>query len=139
MTVDYPGDAEIMRIRFAQGSPQDQVVILNTVAETYIAEIVNAERQEAVMSRDVLDRMAKKTKDEVRQKSEAIYKLRRDLNQSEVSDVSKQLLMKRLEALSDRRIKMDDQLFELKLQADLIAVKRKGDLEKQSTAQRLPS
>jgi hypothetical protein len=36
--------------------------------------------------------------------------------------------------LSDRRIKLDDQLFELKLEADLIAVKRKGDLEKQSSA-----
>ena len=134
MTVDYPGDAEIMRIRFAQGTPQEQAEIVNAVAETYIAEIVDAERQDAVRARDLLDRMAKKAKDEVRQKSAATYNLRRELNQSEVSDISKQLLMKRLDALSDRRIKLDNQLFELKLGADLIAVKRKDDLEQLSAA-----
>ena len=134
MTVDYPGDAEIMRIRFAQGTPQEQAEIVNAVAEAYIAEIVDAERQDAVRARDLLDRMAKKAKDEVRQKSAATYNLRRELNQSEVSDISKQLLMKRLDALSDRRIKLDNQLFELKLGADLIAVKRKDDLEQLSAA-----
>ena len=134
MTVDYPGDAEIMRIRFARGTPQEQAEIVNSVAETYITEIVNSERQDAARTHDLLDKNLKKANDELRKKSEALYTLRRDLNQDEISEVSKQLLMKRLDALSDRRIKLENQLFELKLEADLIALKRKSDQEEQAIA-----
>jgi hypothetical protein len=134
MTVDYPGDAEIMRIRFAEGSQEEQATILNAVAETYITEIVDAERQETAASRDILEKALKKAKEELRTKSETLYRLRQDLNQGESSEVSKQLLMKRLNALSDRRIKLDDQLFELKLQVELTAVEQKEILKMQMSS-----
>lgn len=55
LLVDYPGDAEILRLRMVGQEKEQLVKIVNAVVEAYIKEVVDNERQNQLRRRDLIE------------------------------------------------------------------------------------
>jgi capsular exopolysaccharide synthesis family protein len=98
--VDFPGDAEIMRVAMKGDRPNDLKVIVNAVKDSYLDEIVNAERLERLRQRDLLERLYKRKKQEIRDRIQSLYKLNNELNtlDSPAALLDREMAMKQLNA-----------------------------------------
>src|SRR5207249_4626500 len=66
LVVDYPGDAEILRIAMKGALPSDLAKIVNLVKDCYKEEIADAERSRELKQFDTLENALVETKEEMR-------------------------------------------------------------------------
>lgn len=82
LLVDFPGEAEIMRVSMRGERPKDLALIVNAVKDAYMDEIVNAEREERLRQRDTLDRLYRKNRDEIKKRIDELYSLHKQYGTS---------------------------------------------------------
>jgi hypothetical protein len=103
LLVDRPGDAAVIRIRIAN-VPRDQAAkIVNAVTNAYLGEIVNKERDDALVERDKLQAQAEKLEREIFQLYQSKVRL-------EVKQRSDALTVKLARAAMDDFIKERSEL-----------------------------
>lgn len=73
LDVHVVDDSEVIAISFNDGSPLERVAIANTIKDAYLDEIVQAEREEELRRRDILQRLYAKTFQEFKEKLAAIH------------------------------------------------------------------
>jgi hypothetical protein len=98
-------------------------------------EIVNGERLQRLRAQEEVKRSYEKAVTNLRHQQQELIKLQKAYGQSEQDKVRERLLEKRLESLSDRRNEMEDHIFELDLEIDLVEqgveVEPESDLKKE--------
>ncbi len=101
ITVDYPGDAELMRVSIKGTHRDDLATIVNSVVEAYMEEIVTGDKMSRLKQRDLLAQHYSKSKVEYRELASSYHELAKQLgaNSSETAIMRKKLLMMQLESL----------------------------------------
>jgi polysaccharide biosynthesis transport protein len=114
LQVEYPGDAELLKVSMKAALRDELPVIINAVVEAYMDEIVNAERNEQLKRRDTLDRNHSKNLEEIRKKTSAYHALAKQLGtaNSESAQVKKKLALQQLDATVFSRNKVVESLRE---------------------------
>ncbi len=74
LLVDYPGDAELMRVSIKGTYRDDLPVIVNAIVDSYMDEIVNGDQVARLKQRDLLDQHYHKNQEEYRTRSEKFAK-----------------------------------------------------------------
>src|SRR5205085_9637754 len=99
LLIDYPGDAEVLRIALKGDRPQDLVKIVNAVKESYLSEVVNVERMQRLEQRSKLENSYTKNRKEWEEKAK-IYNSRlkqEEIPTTESAQVKKKIAMEQLE------------------------------------------
>jgi len=68
--VDFPGDAEIMRVVFSGNNPKEAATLANAIVDAYFAEIVNEEQERRRRRFDELERICGEKEQQMRNKRE---------------------------------------------------------------------
>jgi len=68
--VDFPGDAEIMRVVFSGNNPKEAATLANAIVDAYFAEIVNGEQERKRRRFDELERICEEKEQQMRNKRE---------------------------------------------------------------------
>ncbi len=142
LLIDYPDDAEIMRISLRGNRPDDLVEIVDTVVEVYLKEIVQREKQlrqrqeselQAAYERQTAE--YQKTLDALRA-LEAIHKT----SGSGEAQIKKELEQAQLDSLLAQRRKVRDRLEETELEIKLQqATERQPNEARTSSAETGPA
>ena len=82
LIVDYPGDAELMRVAFKGKRRDDLPIIVNSIVDSYMAEIVSGDKMGRIKQKDLLAQNYSTNQEMFRQKSERFKKLARELGAS---------------------------------------------------------
>jgi hypothetical protein len=111
LIVDYPGDAELMRVAFRGTHRDDLPIIVNAIADSYMNEIVNGDQIARLKQRDLLDQHYHKNQEEFRNRSEKFKMLSRQIgaSSSEGAQMRKKLAEQLLETLVQSRINLEQQ------------------------------
>lgn len=122
LSVDYPGDAEIMRISMRGDRPKELATIVNSVKESYMDEIVNAEREERLRQRDVLERLYKKNREEIRNRMDQLYRLHEEYNtnSSASAQLKRTMATRDLDMAIAARNSIDNQIEQIELKMLLL-------------------
>ena len=101
LIVDYPGDAELMRVAMKGTHRDDLPVIVNAVVQSYMDEIVNGDKISRLKQRDLLTQHYSKNQEEFRNRSEKFHALARRLgiSNSESARMRKKIAEQRLESM----------------------------------------
>jgi polysaccharide biosynthesis transport protein len=83
VSVGFPGKAELMEVSLTCNDPKEAVTLLGAVVEAYLAEVVNAERDQKRQRLSELDRAYVQKETEVRAKREDLRKLAEQLGTSD--------------------------------------------------------
>ena len=112
ITVDYPGDAELMRVAIKGTHRDDLATIVNSVVEAYMEEIVAGDKMARLKQRDLLNEHYSKNKVQYRDKAASYHELAKQLgaNSSETAQMRKKLLMMKLESLIASRNALKNQI-----------------------------
>ena len=130
VTVDYPGDAEIMRVSMRGERPQELKTIVNAVKDSYMDEIVNAERMERLRQRDVLEKLYKKNRADIRDRSDALYRLHKEYStaSSETAVLKRNMAMRDLDTAVGHRNAIQQNIADLDMKILLIKARaEKGE------------
>ena len=101
LIVDYPGDAELMRVAI-KGTHRDELAtIVNSIVQSYLDEVVNGDQVAKLKQRDRLNQHYSKNQEEFRNKSEKYHALARQLgaSTSEAARLRRKIAEQRLESL----------------------------------------
>ncbi len=125
LIVEYPSDAEILKISMRGDKPDQLVKLVNAVKDSYMDEIVNAEREEQMRRRETLEQNYQKNREEIRGKLTALYQLTRQLGTSnnETAMLKRRLATEHLEMLSQRRNRIEEQIRDIRMKI-ILAEKR---------------
>ena len=101
LSVDYPGDAELMRVSIKGTRRDDLAKIVNSVVEAYMEEIVTSDKMARLKQRDLLNEHYSKSKVEYRDLADKYHELAKQLgaNSSQTAQMRKKLLTMKLESL----------------------------------------
>jgi capsular exopolysaccharide synthesis family protein len=127
LSVDFPGEAEIMRVSLKGDRPRDVAVIVDAVVSTYMDEVVDVERNRRKQRLQNLDRVFVAKEEEIRKKREKLEALAEQLGTGDTDALSlKQQLA--LQRFAEFRRELTRHQFELRnRRAELAA--RKAMLE----------
>jgi hypothetical protein len=101
LIVDYPGDAELMRVAI-KGTRRDELpIIVNSVVDAYMDEIVSGDKVARLKQKDLLAQHYSTNQEAFRQKADKFKKLARELgaSNSESARLRKKIFEQRLESL----------------------------------------
>jgi capsular exopolysaccharide synthesis family protein len=79
LTVDFPGNGEMMRISFRAEKPADAKAIVDEVVEEYMVNVVNKDKQDAARQLDQLDRQVNLKRDELKNAINDVERLKSTL------------------------------------------------------------
>ena len=79
LVVQFPDNAELMQVSMAGSHPKDLVLMVNSITDAFINEIVYEEKQDRLQNRDTLNRSYTTTMNEIKAKTRAYYSLSREL------------------------------------------------------------
>jgi capsular exopolysaccharide synthesis family protein len=131
--VDFPGDAEIMRVAMRGERPKELATLVNAVKQAYMDEIVNNEREESMRQRDVLERSYRKNREEIRVRMDALYQLHKQYgtSSSQAAQLKRQMAIKDLEGTVTTRNTIQQQLGELEMKILLMKARteKAGDMQ----------
>lgn len=126
LSVDFPGNAEIMRIRLTGEKPEELVVLVQAVVEAYMEEVVDVERNERRERLSDLDRVYTERQADVRGKRAGLKQLAEQLGtgDSEALQLKQQIAMQQFgefrAALMRLQFELRRSQAELKLQEALL-------------------
>ena len=125
ISVDYPGDSEIMRVSMKGDRPDELRTIINSVKESYMDEIVNAERMERLRQRDMLERFYKKNREDIRNRLDALHKLNKEYSTSGDNEarIKLDLAFRRLNSLVERQEGLQHQIGEVEMRILLLTTR----------------
>ncbi|HTU24520.1 MAG TPA: hypothetical protein VMF30_03930 [Pirellulales bacterium] len=100
LIVDYPGDAELMRVALKGRQRDDLPKIVNAVVDSYMDEIVSGDKITRLKQRDLLNQNYSMNQEKFRQLHDRFKKLAAELgaSSSEGAKLRKKLAEERLEA-----------------------------------------
>ena len=100
LIVDYPGDAELLRVAIKGTRRDDLPVIVNSVVDSYMEEIVSGDKVARLKQKDLLAQNYSKNQEAFRTKSDKFNKLAREVgaSSSEGARIRKKIAEQRLEA-----------------------------------------
>ena len=135
LTVDYPGDAEILRIAMKGDNANGQLVTLVTeVKNSYLEDIVNVEAAERVKAKTKLETSVRTSVQEIEAKSKTLAEMEKRLGAGERAKLQKRIALVRLEELVKRRAAVDSRADDIELQLALTGLHVKaGDKATQPT------
>ena len=101
LIVDYPGDAELMRVALKGTHRDDLPIIVNAIVDAYMNEIVNGEQVARLKQRDLLDQHYHKNQEEFRNKSNKLRALTKQLgaSNSDSARLRRKIAEQRLESM----------------------------------------
>ena len=117
LVVDFPGDAELLRVGM-KGDKSDQLAkLVNAVVDSYMNEVVYAERDEQLRGRENLQMATGKYREEIRRKFENLQKMQDQTGtDGRGRSVAKKVAMRQLEFHLDRCDRFQRLLDEIELQ-----------------------
>jgi len=128
LMVDYPGDAEILRIAMKGDNSDKQVeTIVTEVKNTYLEEIVGGDAADRVRNKEKLAESVRINQREIQQKSDAIRDLERTGGTGERALIMKRLALQNLDNLIGRRQKVEDAMVEVRRRLTLLKQKAESD------------
>ena len=91
ITVDYPGDAELMCVSMKGTHRDDLATIVNSVVEAYMEEIITGDKMARLKQRDLLNQHYSRSKVEYRDLASSYHELAKQLgaNSSETAMIAK--------------------------------------------------
>jgi capsular exopolysaccharide synthesis family protein len=118
LIVDYPGDAELMRLSIKGTRREDLPVIINSIVDSYMDEIVSGDQVARLKQKDLLSQNYSTNQEAFRQKSDKFKKLTRDLgaSSSEAAQMRKRLFDRKLESMVSSRNSLLQRIRDQKLQ-----------------------
>jgi outer membrane lipoprotein-sorting protein len=122
LLVDYPGDAELMRVAL-KGKWRDELpVVVNAVVDSYMDEIVMGDKVGRLRQKDLLAQNYSANQEAFRQKSEKFKKLARELgaSSSEGARMRKKLADQRLESLVANRNTLMQRVRDVQFQISML-------------------
>ncbi len=122
IAVDFPHDAEIMKVSMRGEHPDELVKIVNAVKDAYMTEVVDAERQEKLRSHDTLEQSYQKNREEIRAKLSSLYLLAKQLgtSSSETAQLKRHLALEHLQLLIHQRNAIEERIRDLDLKILLV-------------------
>jgi len=75
ISVDFPGDAEIMRVSLSAGDPREAQVLVQAVVDAYLSQVVAVESNQVRVKLEHLDRACTEVSSRVRQRRSEIMQL----------------------------------------------------------------
>ena len=93
LIVDYPGDAELMRVAIKGTRRDDLPIIVNSIVDSYMDEIVSGDKVARLKQKDLLTQNYSKNQEAFRQKSDKFKKFAREVgaSSSEAAQMRKRL------------------------------------------------
>jgi hypothetical protein len=121
LSVDFPGNAEIMRVSITRDDPREAAILVAAVVDSYITEVVNVERDLKRQRLSELDRIYTEKETELRSKRIDLKQLAEQLGTSDTDTLTlKQRLA--LEELTIYRQELARMQFEVRhLRGELAA------------------
>ncbi len=131
LVVDYPGDAELMRVAIKGTRREELATIVNTIVQSYMDEVVNADNVAKLKQRDLLNQHYSKNQEEFRTKSEKYHTLINQLgaSTSEAAQMRKRLAERALESLVTSRNELMKRIRDQKLQMSLLEARKTKGVE----------
>ncbi len=122
LSVDYPGDAELMRVSIKGTHRDDLATIVNSVVEAYMEEIVTGDKMARLKQRDMLNEHYSKSKVEYRDLAASYHELAKQMgaNSSQTAEMRKKLLTMKLESLIQDRNELERRQREHELRVRLL-------------------
>ena len=96
LSVSFPGRAEIMQVSLSGDDPKEATTLVNAVVNAYLAEVVNAERDQKRQRLSELDRAYVEKETDIRNKREELKKLAQVQGSTEVANLEHAAAVKEL-------------------------------------------
>lgn len=123
LTVDFPGEAEIMRVSLKGDRPRDVALVIDAIVLTYMNEVVDVERNRRKQRLHNLDRVFVEKEEEIRKKREKLESLAEQLGTGDTNALSlKQQLA--LQRFAEFRKELTRHQFELRNREAELAARR---------------
>lgn len=121
LSVDYPDDAEIMRISMRGPDRDDVVAIVDRLTDVYLREIVNRDKQERVEHEEELSRAYAKQKAEYERQLEALATLEKihQTTGSGAAELRKMVAMDELKALLRQREQISEEIRQTNVEIEI--------------------
>ncbi|HEX4144671.1 MAG TPA: hypothetical protein VHY91_14285 [Pirellulales bacterium] len=122
LIVDYPGDGELMRVAM-KGTRRDELpVIVNSIVDSYIDEIVSGDKVARLKQKDLLAQNYSTNQEKFRQQSDKFRKLARELGagSSESARLRKKIAEQRLDATVASANALRQRIRDVELQISLL-------------------
>ena len=122
LLVDYPGESEILQIALKGDNPVELAKIVNAVKDSYMNEVVYAERDERLKAREALQQATDKYREEILRKLESLNKMSKDTGGYDAQSKLR-LALDDLERVIYKRDQVDAQIRDMELKV-LVLKKR---------------
>jgi succinoglycan biosynthesis transport protein ExoP len=96
--VSFPGDSEIMQIAMTGSDPSELVSLVNAVQDSYMEEVVGADRENQLRRKRVLEESYCRNVEDVKKRSRRLRELAEALGVSEEPETAKIAIQGRLQA-----------------------------------------
>ena len=128
--VAAPSEAEVVQIKLRGRNPRDVTQIVNAITQAYLSDVVNKERSERLMRRDMLEKKYKENMAEVRTRLETFNNLAKSLGTRDSSEVATQrsLLLDHLGTLRAALIGYQRDLAQIDTELAMIDAEARGEL-----------
>jgi capsular polysaccharide biosynthesis protein len=125
LIIDYPNDAEIMRIAMKGEKPDEVKKIVDKVAEVYLREIVYRDKQLRLENEEKLKKAYEKQKADYEMQLAALAKLREihHTRGSETAELKKSLAMDELNMWLAQRAQITDEIRQTDLEIELAKIR----------------
>ncbi|MEX2113454.1 MAG: hypothetical protein WD845_09725 [Pirellulales bacterium] len=99
IVVDFPNDAEIMRVAIKTNRPDDAIKVVDKVVEKYLSEVVMMERNRRFYREDLLKKKYESLVQDFKRNSESLFKLEQSVQSQDTpaGEVKRKLAVAELE------------------------------------------
>src|SRR5262249_30388606 len=105
LKIDYPNDAEILRIRMTGNDPEELRKIVNAAVDSYLKEVVQHEKDVRNAARDTLEKSWNRKKADLARELDSLFALEKveHVNTSKAVEVQKRVALDSLEDAMAKR------------------------------------
>ncbi|HTU25174.1 MAG TPA: polysaccharide biosynthesis tyrosine autokinase [Pirellulales bacterium] len=131
LQVDYPGDAELMRIALKGTHREELAKIVNAVVDSYMDEIVSGDKVTRLKQRDLLNQNFSANQEKFRQQHDKYKKLAAELgaNSSEAAQLRKRMADGRLQTLMNSYGELQRRIQEQQTQIRVLKERKENSKE----------
>ncbi len=115
LTVEYPGNGELMVVSMRADEPDGVPEIVNAVVDAFIKEVVDKERTNKLVRRDTLDRKSRSYKTQVLEKQRQLFDLNQQIGTTDAraAHARWQMELDNLNMFMQRRTKLQNDIAEI--------------------------
>jgi len=121
LTVDYPGDAEILRISMEGTRPEQLAMLVTEIKNAFLEEVVGEDTADRVRNKEKLAESVRRNEREIQQKSDAIRELEKKTGAGERAILLKRVALARLDNLVKRRATAEADIGELRMRLQVLS------------------